>query len=132
MKLISRIIRGFMGLDLIPILLVLALLKRLVHLRICIIGAQRFGHLSLEPEVHLCLTQLEKKAAWPWQITLWSFGRPSIQSNRELAKLWRSEVRLSPGRLVGALNLAGEFLSRLVLRVNRNGGTSRPRSTAGG
>lgn len=115
MKLILRIIRGFMGLSLIPILLVLALLKRLVHLRICIIGAQRFGHLSLEPEVHLCLTQLEKRAAWPWQITLWSFGRPSIQSNRELAKLWRSEVRLSPGRLVGALNLAGEFVPRLAL-----------------
>jgi hypothetical protein len=110
-----------MGLGLIPILLVMALLKRPVHLRICIIGAQRFGHLSLEPEVHLCLTQLEKKAAWPWQITLWSFGRPSIQSNRELTKLWRSEVRLSPGRLVGALNLAGEFVPRLALKVSTNG-----------
>ena len=87
MKLILRILRGFVGLGFIPILLVLALLKRLVHLRICIIGAQRFGHLSLEPEVHLCLTQLEKKAAWPWQITLWSLGRPLIWFNRELAKL---------------------------------------------
>ena len=38
MKLILRIIRGFMALSLIPILLVLALLKRLVHFRTCIIG----------------------------------------------------------------------------------------------
>lgn len=115
MKLISRILRGFVGLGFIPILLVLALLKRLVHFRICIVGSQRFGHLALEPEVHLCLSQLEKRGPWPRQVTLWSFGRPSIQSNRELAKLWRSEVCFSPGRLVGALNLAGEFVPRLAL-----------------
>jgi putative glycosyltransferase (TIGR04372 family) len=115
MKLILRIIRALVGLGFIPILLVLALLKRLIHFRLCIIGVQRFGHLSLEPEVHLCLTKLEKRATWPRQITLWSFGRPSIQSNRELAKLWRSEVGLSPGRLVGVLNLAGELVPRLAI-----------------
>ena len=115
MSMTHRLIRGFIGLGLIPALLVLALLKRLIHFRLCIIGVQRFGHLSLEPEVHLCLTKLEKRATWPWQITLWSFGRPSIQSNRELAKLWRSEVGLSPGRLVGALNLAGELVPRLAI-----------------
>lgn len=111
----SRLIRSLVGLGFVPILLLLALLKRLVHLHLCVVGAQRFGHLSLEPEVHLCLTRLEKTGAWPRHVTLWSFGRPSIQSNRELAKLWRSIVRVSPGRLVGALTRAGKFVPRLAL-----------------
>ena len=115
MSVSPRLIRSLTALGFIPALLILKLLERLVHFRLCIVGAQRFGHLSLEPEVRLCLTRLEKRAAWPRQITLWSFGRPSMQSNRELAKLWKSEVRLSPGRLVGALNLAGKFVPRLAI-----------------
>ena len=108
--------RQLSAIALVPILLLVRLVRRVIRVELCVVGSQRFGHLSLEPEVHLCLSQLEKKATWPRQVTLWSFGRPSIQSNRELAKLWRSEVHFSLGRLVGALNLAGEFVPRFGTR----------------
>lgn len=100
----------------VPILLLVRLVRKIIQVELCVVGAQRFGHLALEPEVFLNLQRLKGSHSSHRVLTLWSFGRPRIHSNKKLASLWRKEVGLSPGRLVGSLIRAGELCPPLALR----------------
>ena len=114
----ARIVRGLKylsGLAFVPVLLCLHVVRKVFVVRLNIVGSQRFGHLSLEPEVRLGLEQLSPQRGWPKQLALWSFGHRSVQSNQELAQLWKQHVRLSPGKAVGALVRAGEITPRYAL-----------------
>lgn len=99
----------------IAVLAVALIFRRFVRVEICVVGTHRFGHLALEPEVYLGIQNLSGDHSSHRSLVLWSFGRPSIQSNRELVNLWRQEVGLSPGRLVGLLVRAGELCPSLAL-----------------
>ena len=100
---------------LLPFLVLVQLLKRVLRVELCVVGAQRFGHLALEPEVYLSLQTFRSSSSFPWILRLWSFGRPKIQANKELAGLWRREVGLSPRMIVGALIRAGEIFPPVAL-----------------
>ena len=107
--------RQLSAIPFVPILLLARLVRRVIKVELCVVGAQRFGHLALEPEVFLNLQRLRGSHLSHRVVTLWSFGRPRIQSNKKLASLWRQEVGLSPGRLVGSLIRAGELCPQLAL-----------------
>jgi len=107
--------RQLSAIPFVPILLLARLVRRVIKVELCVVGAQRFGHLALEPEVFLNLQRLQGSHSSHRVVTLWSFGRPKIHSNKKLARLWRQEVGLSPGRLVGSLIRAGELCPPLAL-----------------
>ena len=108
-------IRLLFAIILLPFLLLLRVVRRFLKVELCVVGAHRFGHLALEPEVYLNL--LKPQSGWSVSrtLTLWSFGRTKIQSSKELASIWRREVGISPGVLVGALVRAGELCPPLAL-----------------
>lgn len=81
------------------------------------VGSQRFGHLALEPEIFLSRLDLTGPTVRPATVRLWSFGRKNVQSNRALVKMWKKEVRLAPGILVGALIRGGELAPGLSLHI---------------
>ena len=107
--------RELSAIALVPILLLVRLVRRIIKVELCVVGAQRFGHLALEPEVFLNLQRIQGTHSSQRVVTLWSFGRPKIQSNKKLVSLWRQEVGPSPSRLVGALIRAGELCPPLAL-----------------
>jgi putative glycosyltransferase (TIGR04372 family) len=107
--------RELSAIALVPILLLVRLVRRIIKVELCVVGAQRFGHLALEPEVFLNLQRIQGTHSSHRVVTLWSFGRAKIQSNKKLASLWRLEVGPSPSRLVGALIRAGEYCPPLAL-----------------
>jgi len=98
-------------------LLALRLLRPWLRLQLCVVGSQRFGHLALEPEVFLSRLEVNGPLLRPRIVHLWSFGRKDVQSNRVLAKMWKKEVRLAPGILVGALIRGGKIVPSLSLVV---------------
>lgn len=113
---LSQILKFTSGWLAVPVLAVLFLLRPIFRVELCIVGAQRFGHLALEPEVFLGLRRIQTEAVGVRTIQLWSFGRPYMQSNRYLATAWKKAVRLSPGSLVGALDRGGWLFPSLALR----------------
>lgn len=115
MTFIVRCLKYLSGLAFVPVLFCLYVFRGVFVVRLNIVGSQRFGHLSLEPEVRLGIEQLTPQLDGPRRLALWSFGHHSMQSNRELARLWRQQVRLSPGKIVGALVRAGEIAPRYAL-----------------
>lgn len=90
-------------------------LRRWLRVELCVVGVQRFGHLSLEPEVLLCLDQIQREKSPSRTLRLWSFGRPRVQSNQALVRMWRREVKHAPGRFVGALIRGGTLVPDLAL-----------------
>lgn len=105
------------GFAMLPVLLVLRLVRPWLRLELCVVGSQRFGHLALEPEIFLSRLELTGHTVRPPSVQLWSFGRKNVQSNRALAMMWKKEVRLAPGILVGALIRGGALVPGLSLPV---------------
>lgn len=112
---VKHLLQKFSGCMVLPVLAIAFVLRRWFKVELCVVGAHRFGHLALEPEVFLNLRRLDRRSFRARSLTLWSFARPRIQSNRELAKLWRREIRFAPSRLVGALIRAGDVCPILAL-----------------
>ncbi len=98
-----------------PLLVAVYLMRPLLRIELCIVGAHRFGHLALEPEIRLCLEQFGGTSGRQRRITFWSFGRKSSQSNRLLAQLWVREVRFSSSTLVGAIVQSGELFPKFAI-----------------
>ena len=114
---LHRVAQLASGFAVLPMLLVLRLLRPWLSLELCVVGSQRFGHLALEPEVFLSRLEVTGPSLGPRTLHFWSFGRKNVQSNCVLAKMWKREVRLAPGILVGALIRGGEIVPSLSLVV---------------
>jgi len=114
---LHRVAQLASGFAVLPMLLVLRLLRPWLRLELCVVGSQRFGHLALEPEVFLSRLEVTGPSLGPRTLHFWSFGRKNVQSNRVLAKMWKREVRLAPGILVGALLRGGALVPGLSLLV---------------
>lgn len=119
MSYVRLLLQKFSGYVVLPVLAIAFVLRRWFKVELCVVGAHRFGHLALEPEVFLNVQRLDRGSFRAQSLTLWSFARPRIQSNRELAKLWRREIGFAPSRLVGALIRAGEMCPTLALHKVR-------------
>ena len=102
-----------------PVLFVAWCLRGIVRFRLCIVGAQRFGHLALEPEMWLASSQSDSKVRLPRTVDLWSFGSPRMQSNAYLTALWARRIRIIPSWIVGALVRAGGMMPKLALEQAR-------------
>lgn len=114
---LHRVAQLASGFAVLPMLLVLRLLRPWLRLELCVVGSQRFGHLALEPEVFLSRLEVTGPSLGPRTLHFWSFGRKNVQSSRVLAKMWKREVRLAPGVLVGALIRGGKLVPSLSLVV---------------
>lgn len=112
---LGAIARRLTALAAVPLLLVAWCLRPVVRFRLCVVGAHRFGHLALEPEMWLSNRALTANHGRPIRIDLWSLGSLRVQSNHYLADLWSRRLRRPPSWVVGALVRAGEMLPMLAL-----------------
>ena len=110
---IARVVRVLLGIGAIPILALAWILRPVVRIRLCLVGAQRFGHLALEPEMWLASNSERRRP--PYVFDIWSLGSRRVQSNTFLADLWSQRLRPRPSWLVAALVRAGEWLPRLAM-----------------
>jgi putative glycosyltransferase (TIGR04372 family) len=110
---IARVVRVLLGLGAIPILALAWILRPVVRIRLCLVGAQRFGHLALEPEMWLASNSERRRL--PFVFDIWSLGSRRVQSNTFLADLWSQRLRSRPSWLVAALVRAGEWLPHLAM-----------------
>jgi len=99
----------------VPVLAMAWCLRCIVKFRICVVGAHRFGHLALEPEMWLSNRALNSRKHGPVEVDIWSLGSRRIRSNSYLAELWSRRLRRPPSWIVGALVQAGEMLPPLAL-----------------
>lgn len=108
-------LKDALAVSFVPILGVMRLFRRFVVFKLCVVGAHRFGHLALEPEMYLAARSLEEVRERPPRVDLWSFGRRDLQSNPYLVSLWKMRLRTPPSWLVGALLRAGQLVPQLAL-----------------
>jgi len=99
----------------VPLLLIAWCARPLVRFRLCVVGAHRFGHLALEPEMWLLNRALKPRTNAPYEVDIWSLGSRRVQSNQYLVQLWAQRLRRPPSWFVGALVRAGEMLPALAL-----------------
>jgi len=99
----------------VPVLAMAWCLRCIVKFRICVVGAHRFGHLALEPEMWLAARQADSNLGLPRTVDVWSFGSPRIRSNAYLSELWSTRIRVTPSWIVGALVRAGDIIPKLAL-----------------
>ncbi|NCV87423.1 MAG: hypothetical protein EBW14_16535, partial [Oxalobacteraceae bacterium] len=83
---IARVVQVLLGICAIPILALAWILRPVVRIRLCLVGAQRFGHLALEPEMWLASNRERRRP--PFVFDIWSLGSRRVQSNTFLADLW--------------------------------------------
>lgn len=89
----------------------LYLVSPILRIEIQEIGAERIGHLALEPELFLCRRKESPEAR---RVTLFFFSR--AVSNHYLARLWRGKMIVVPRWSVGAIYRFGQAHPRLALR----------------
>ena len=99
----------------VPVLAIAWCLRCNVRFRLCVVGAHRFGHLALEPEMWLSNKALNPRKHGPVEVDIWSLGSRRIRSNSYLAELWSRRLRRPPSWVVGALVRAGEWVPPLAL-----------------
>lgn len=112
---ISAFARRVTAIAAVPLLVVAWCLRPFVRFRLCVVGAHRFGHLALEPEMWLANKVLSPRRGRPLKVDVWSLGSRRIQSNQYLADLWSRRLRRPPSWVVGALVRAGEMMPALAL-----------------
>lgn len=105
------IVRQIALIPAVVVLLVFRILRPIVDIRLVIVGFHRFGHLALEPEMYLSrhTEQVDRRV-----IELWSVGKPSNQTNRFLASLWKRTVRCLPSWQVDSLVRGGDLVPALA------------------
>ena len=117
MKILKRLGKALLFTTSFLILLVLKLVQPIVRFELCIVGFHRYGHLALEPEVHLAEQEIIRNTsdARKRVVSFWSFGPVSKQSNTFLANKWKEELLDLPSWLIGSLHTVGLILPFLKL-----------------
>ena len=117
MKVLKRLGKALLFITSFLILLVLKLVQPIVRFELCIVGFHRYGHLALEPEVHLAEQEIIRNTsdARKRVVSFWSFGPVSKQSNTFLANKWQEELLVLPSWLIGSLHRVGLIFPFLKL-----------------
>lgn len=108
---LKSISRQFLVFLFLPILVVSKLFSPFIRIRILVVGAHRYGHLALEPEVYLS----QKNSTSKLKVDLWSLNRVGKRSNEYLAQKWSHVLKAPPSWLIGSLQRAGELLPFFAL-----------------
>ena len=102
------------------ILLWLKLLKPLLQIQLVPIGAHKYGHLALEPDLMLMRLEDMKKQKLrrlPIQIRIWTLGPKRRRANLVLANLWKQQLFVVPSWLVNGLVQVGDKYKELSLEI---------------
>lgn len=108
-----RIVRLGLIIPSLCVLLLLKLTRRILEVRIGVVGFHRFGHLALEPEMYLCQPPQENQKSRV--LSVWSIGKKSNQTNTYLAKKWGERLTTAPSWIIDSLLRAGSLVPKVQL-----------------
>lgn len=101
-------------------LLILAMFRPLVRVRLILIGFHKYGHLALEPDLMLMkLNDLKdgESGRFPVSFSIWSLGPRRLRANSVLADLWKQRLLVAPSWLINGLVTVGEQFKFLSLEM---------------
>jgi putative glycosyltransferase (TIGR04372 family) len=115
---VKPILKSFALIFAFVVLCLFKLFSPIIRVKAVLIGAHKFGHLALEPDLmlqHIKYLMDSSRRKWPKIFVLWSMGPKKSVSNKTLVKLWKRRLFIVPSWMIDACSRCGKKFPSLSI-----------------